>query len=109
MSDIATTIDNYLLSRFGISLEDALISASEHSGATNIHSAVEIATRRVGPRIYDGDHDGLPERFESAILLEGIVYRCCYSLITDGYGKRQIETIERFDPIGWHAQVLFPL
>lgn len=80
MEDIAATLDAYLSSQFGVTLERALADATADLCSLALRGAVQIACDPVGR--FEYDDAGVSEQFQGLIDAEGVIYRFRCSVFT---------------------------
>ncbi|HXP73497.1 MAG TPA: hypothetical protein VN823_05070 [Stellaceae bacterium] len=106
MRDPATNLDDYLRSRFGVTLERALADACAGVTTLALAHCVEIVCDPVGSYVHDDD--GLSEHYQGTLAVEGISYRFRCSMFTDGGGSRFVESIEEFEIVQWGVRLAMP-
>ena len=90
MADTAAVLHDYLMSRFGITLERVLADAAAGvetlalHGGDDANGSVSIACDPVGRHEYDDE--GVSDQFQGLIAVEGVTYRCHFVIFTDGGG-----------------------
>jgi hypothetical protein len=106
MTDTATALNDYLSSRFGITLERALADAAAGVVSLALHGAVDIVCDPGGRYAYDDD--GVSEQFAGTIVCEGVIYRFACATFTDASGARYVEAIGELEAVGWGVRLAVP-
>jgi hypothetical protein len=103
MQDVATALDTYLLTRFGISFERAVADATAGVVSLRLARAVQIVCDPVGRYAYpDG---GASEQYQGVLTLEGVAYRFRCSVFEDAGGARYVESIGELAAVGWGVRL----
>lgn len=106
MRDLATNLDEYLRSRFGVTLERALADATAGVVTLALGRCVEIVADPVGSYVHDDD--GLSESYAGTLAVEGVTYRFRCTVFTDGGGERFIESVDELEPVEWGVRLILP-
>ncbi|HUZ71634.1 MAG TPA: hypothetical protein VMU87_01500 [Stellaceae bacterium] len=106
MQDVATALDNYLLTRFGISFERAIADATAGVVSLRLARSVQIVCDPVARYAYpDGPDGGVSEQYQGVLTVEGVAYRFRCSVFEDAGGTRYVESIGEIAAIGWGVRL----
>ena len=104
--DTAAALNDYLQTRFGVTLERALADATAGLWTLALRHAVTIACDPVGRFEYpDG---GVSEQFQGLIDVEGVVNRFRCLVFEDAGGSRYVESIGELEVLSWGVRVAMP-
>jgi hypothetical protein len=103
MRDLATNLDDYLWSRFGVTLERALADACACVTTLALGRRVEIVCDPLRAHVFDDD--GMSEEFQGTMAVEGVCYRFRCTVFTDGGGSRFIESIDELEIVQWGVRL----
>jgi|SRR5579863_2152348 len=108
MPEAAIVVGNYLLCRFGVTLERALIDATTEDAPLSLSDAVEILSRRADGRGWRGEGRTSSDLYAGLLRVEGVTYHFCCSIGIDGNGRDYIDKISHFEPVEWHVRLSVP-
>src|ERR1700733_11021749 len=106
MRDLATNLDDYLRSRFGVTLERVLSDAASGVVTLALARRAKVVADLVGSLVHEDD--GLTEEFQGTMAVEGITYRFRCSVFTDGGGARFVESIDELEVVEWGVRLALP-
>jgi hypothetical protein len=103
LADIASILDDYLLYRFGITLERVLADATAGLASIALGRAVEIACDPVGRFAFEDG--GVSEQWQGLLSVEGVIYRFRCSTFADAGGGRFVESIGELEVVQWGVRL----
>ena len=106
MTDASDSLNAYLGSRFGTSLERVLADATVKSLGPPLSRSIEIVCDPVGAFSYEDG--GRSEQYQGLLTVEGVTYRFRCSVFTDAGGARFLEDMGEFEPLRWGVRMALP-
>jgi hypothetical protein len=103
MADLASALSDYLVFRFGITLERVLADATAGLASIAIGRSVEIACDPVGQYAYEDG--GVSEQWQGLIGVEGVIYRFRCATFADAGGSRFVESIGELEVVRWGVRL----
>ena len=103
--DAYGSVDNLLISRYGIGLEEALSDGCLTGRVQfRLSKVARIMPRHV--RYEAEDDGGETSTYDGVFVLEDVWYRFRCQIFVDGSGLRFLSDIQRFEAVQWQVHLL---